>query len=330
AAIDAAERRAADLRAQLRVVEAGVVRLLELRMMLDAARRREAERQAPATDGARMDALTPEQAAASDRRDREAQRRAAEDIRSREYFAQFRLQTGTPALPGDSAALAQGYALYQREVAERRARMSLEERAFADFLNQLLLVAGAEVGGLALGGLRATRLEGGGVRVTLGDRAVELSPAEAAALRPTPRVPDAAGRFPLPMAPQRYPLPVLPNAPAKPGNVPPLTAANPRDALHQAYDAVNRSGLDPQGRAAMMEQYIRQIESQFRASHNWQLAAREVGTDGSVIFSGQVGEAVVVSPSGEIFTGRLVPGAPGFQIGPRGEVTPLYPNLRKR
>lgn len=79
-----------------------------------------------------------------------------------------------------------------------------------------------------------------------------------------------------------------------------------------------------------MEQYIQQIESQFRVSHNWQLAAKENGTDGSVIFSGQVGEAVVISPSGEIYTGRLVPGSTGFQVGRQGEVTPVYHNLKKR
>jgi hypothetical protein len=109
-----------------------------------------------------------------------------------------------------------------------------------------------------------------------------------------------------------------------------ITATNPRDALSEAYDAIKKSGLDPKGKAVLMEQYIQEIENKFSASHNWQLAVKIDGTDGSIIFSGQVGEAVIVSPSGEIFTGKMVLGSLGFHIGLSGDVTPIYQHLKKR
>ena len=111
----------------------------------------------------------------------------------------------------------------------------------------------------------------------------------------------------------------------------PITGAtNPGAALRQAYDAVNQSGLSVSEKAALLRQYIRQIENQFGASHNWQLALEVTGTDGSTIFSGQAGEAVVVSPNGQIFTGSIRPGSNGFIWGPNGELTPVYGNLKPR
>lgn len=116
----------------------------------------------------------------------------------------------------------------------------------------------------------------------------------------------------------------------RPVSNPSITATNPRDALVEAIDAVNKSGLIPKAKADLLEQYIQEIENKFVASHNWKLAAKMDGTDGSVIFLGKIGEAVVVSPNGAIFTGRLAPSSLGFYVAATGQITPIYHHLKRR
>jgi hypothetical protein len=76
-----------------------------------------------------------------------------------------------------------------------------------------------------------------------------------------------------------------------------------------------------------MEQFILQIENRVPG---WRLAARVTGTDGSIIFMGEAGEAAVISPQGGVFTGSIRPGSPGFTFGQGGAITPNYGQLRSR
>jgi hypothetical protein len=109
--------------------------------------------------------------------------------------------------------------------------------------------------------------------------------------------------------------------------VPRLEGNNPGELLRDAYRHINNSTLNAAGRADLMEQFILQIENRVPG---WRLAARETGTDGSIIFMGEAGEAAVISPQGQVFTGRVGPGSPGFTFGQGGAITPNYGHLRLR
>ncbi len=109
--------------------------------------------------------------------------------------------------------------------------------------------------------------------------------------------------------------------------IPQLEGNNPGQLLADAYRHVHNSTLGPAGRADLLEMFILQIENRIPG---WRLAARLTGTDGAVIFSGEAGEAAVVSPQGQVFTGSIRPGSPGFSFGPGGTITPNYPQLRQR
>jgi hypothetical protein len=106
--------------------------------------------------------------------------------------------------------------------------------------------------------------------------------------------------------------------------VPRLEGNNPGELLADAYRHINSSTLNEAGRAELMEQFILQIENRVPG---WRLAARVTGTDGSAIF---MGEAAVISPEGQVFTGSIRPGSPGFTFGRGGALTPNYGLLKAR
>ena len=70
-------------------------------------------------------------------------------------------------------------------------------------------------------------------------------------------------------------------------------------------------------RAAAFEALAKQIENHSKGT--WS-AARGTGTDGSIVFLGRQGEALVVVPDGRIFRGAL---GRGIDITPNG----LQPNF---
>lgn len=57
-------------------------------------------------------------------------------------------------------------------------------------------------------------------------------------------------------------------------------------------------------------------------------AARTLGADGAHIFTGELGHAVVISPTGQVFLGNVAPAAGQFSIGAGGSLQPLYNALR--
>ena len=87
--------------------------------------------------------------------------------------------------------------------------------------------------------------------------------------------------------------------------------------LADAIQHVKSLPRDAVQRAAAFEALARQIES--HSGGAWS-AARGTGTDGSIVFLGRQGEALVVAPDGRIFRGAL---GRGLAITPNG----LQPNL---
>ena len=133
-----------------------------------------------------MTAVTPG-GAANTRRMHELNRAAEEAMRRRAFMAEWHLKVSSGQY--DREGLAMAFAFQQSDAAERRARLSVEERFLADTLEMIAVLIATEGVGLAFRGMQITRMQGGGVRVAQGGMAVELSQAELNALRAaaTPR-----------------------------------------------------------------------------------------------------------------------------------------------
>lgn len=74
------------------------------------------------------------------------------------------------------------------------------------------------------------------------------------------------------------------------------------------------------------ESMVRQINTKHAS---WD-AKRSLGTDGSYVFVGGYGEALVIAPSGKIFRGNIGPSFGQFSIGKGGVWTPIYNKLKER
>lgn len=72
--------------------------------------------------------------------------------------------------------------------------------------------------------------------------------------------------------------------------------------LVEAIQHLRSMPLDLIARADAFEAFATQIETH---SHGAWRAARGIGTDGSEIFLGRIGECLVVAPDGRIFRGAL-------------------------
>jgi 1-acyl-sn-glycerol-3-phosphate acyltransferase len=94
--------------------------------------------------------------------------------------------------------------------------------------------------------------------------------------------------------------------------VPQLTPGPPLRMLGEAIRHLKSLPRDAAQRADAFEALARQIESQSGGA--WR-ADRGTGTDGSIIFLGRQGDALVVAPDGRIFRGAV---GRGIDITPNG------------
>jgi len=85
-------------------------------------------------------------------------------------------------------------------------------------------------------------------------------------------------------------------------NVPQLTPAQPRQMLGEALRYVRSLPRDLDQRADAFEALARHIEKHTGGAWN---AARGSGIDGSAIFLGRQGEALVVATDGRLYRGGL-------------------------
>jgi hypothetical protein len=107
--------------------------------------------------------------------------------------------------------------------------------------------------------------------------------------------------------------------------VPQIKAGPNREMLGQALDHLKRIGGSAADKAAAFEEMAAEISSLSGGSWN---AVRTVGADGAHIFTGELGHAVVISPTGQVFLGNVAPAARNFSFGSGGLLQPLYDSLR--
>ncbi|MFN0141014.1 MAG: RHS repeat domain-containing protein [Pyrinomonadaceae bacterium] len=101
-----------------------------------------------------------------------------------------------------------------------------------------------------------------------------------------------------------------------------LGGSSAAEMLRDASNIVKSFKGTPQQKAELLEEFTKQISQRVP---DWN-AVRSVGGDGSVIFHGKFGQAIVVSPTGQMFTGMM---KDGISFGKGGLMTPLYEFLKK-
>lgn len=103
--------------------------------------------------------------------------------------------------------------------------------------------------------------------------------------------------------------------------VPQLRPGPPRQMLGEAIDFVKSLPQDAAQRADAFEVLAQQIES--HSGGSWR-AVRSPGTDGSIIFLGRQGEALIVGPDGRLYRGS---GSRSIDITSSG-LRPIYNALK--
>jgi RHS repeat-associated protein len=104
------------------------------------------------------------------------------------------------------------------------------------------------------------------------------------------------------------------------GGLPQLTGNTVPDLARSAVQTLVRSGGTQAQKVALFEQLVPQIQ---RAGAF--VASRSTGTEGSAIFLGRLGEALVISPTGQVFRGSIQSG--GVVVG-SGGLTPVFDALK--
>lgn len=100
----------------------------------------------------------------------------------------------------------------------------------------------------------------------------------------------------------RGPSASSPTAPAAAKGIPQITSGTNREMLGQAMGHLKGMKGSAADKANAFEQMASQISQKSVA--NWS-AARGLGSDGSHVFLGEAGEALVISPQGQVFRGSL-------------------------
>jgi RHS repeat-associated protein len=104
-----------------------------------------------------------------------------------------------------------------------------------------------------------------------------------------------------------------------------IAAGSPKEMLGQALGVITKMSGDAAEKAATFESLAGQISALSKGSWN---AVRMGGADGSHIFSGTLGQALVISPEGVVFRGSMSLPAGNFGIGTGGKLLPLYDTLK--
>jgi hypothetical protein len=107
------------------------------------------------------------------------------------------------------------------------------------------------------------------------------------------------------------------------GSAPVIVAGTNREMLAQALNHLKGVSGPAVGKAAVFENLASQISRHSGGSWN---AARTVGADGSHIFAGDFGHAVIISPAGEVYLGNVT-NFNQFSYGTAG-IQPNYVNLK--
>jgi RHS repeat-associated protein len=110
-----------------------------------------------------------------------------------------------------------------------------------------------------------------------------------------------------------------------PGGLMPIVKAGNREMLYQAVQQVKASSGSAAQKAEMFQQLAGQVAQ--LSGGSWR-ALRGVGSDGSHVFMGGAGEAVVISPAGQLFrgalqTGGVSPTGPGRFLVDYAQLRPL-------
>lgn len=95
---------------------------------------------------------------------------------------------------------------------------------------------------------------------------------------------------------------------------PQITAGTPEQMLRQAIDHVKGMGGTATERTATLENLLKQIQE---LSKDYWTFKRGSGTDGSTVFYGGKGEAIIVNPEGQLFLGGLKSG--GMHLAETGD-----------
>ena len=106
------------------------------------------------------------------------------------------------------------------------------------------------------------------------------------------------------------------------GAVPQLKPGQPGQMLGEAVRHLKSLPWDAAQRADVFEALAKQIENQSGGA--WS-AARGTGTDGSHVFLGRQGEALIIAPDGHIFRGALGRGLDITRQGIRPDFNVLKP-----
>ena len=104
--------------------------------------------------------------------------------------------------------------------------------------------------------------------------------------------------------------------------LPRLSGSSNPDLLRQVLNILKGT---PGGQAARADPFERLVPQIDELGGGFE-ASRSLGSEGSIIFLGKTGQALVISPEGQIFRGQL---ESGFRYAGNGILTPIFENLTR-
>lgn len=163
-------------------------------------------------------------------------------------------------------------------------------------------VPAPSAGGAAKSGVQ----RGAATEIAEGNAASRMVPNKGPATGAPPALPREVPRPAPTQVPRPAPTQVPPAAAGLPKVVPQITPAANREMVGQAVGHVKSLPGGAAEKADLFEKLGEQITA--HSGHSWR-AKRGAGTDGSHVFLGDAGEALIISPAGEMFRGSLQNGS---------------------